>query len=80
MGSKNNGISSGEEGLSSVLPALSPEDTGLFRWGVCICCYKVIYANATNADGVLGPQNDCVAGGLQPEANMMKREVAYTTL
>lgn len=62
-----------------MLPVLSPEDTGLFRWGVCICRYKVIYANATNADRVLPAQSDCVAGGLQPEADMMKSEVSANT-
>lgn len=62
-----------------MLPALSPENTGLFQWGVRICHYKVIYANATNADGVLGAQSDCVAGGLQPEADMMKSEISTNT-
>lgn len=54
-----------------MLPALFPEDTGLFRWGVCTCHYKIIFANATNADGALRHKVTVLL-----EAGKMKSEVA----
>lgn len=62
-----------------MLPALYPEGAGLSRWRVCICCYKVIYANATDAEGGLQAQSDCVAGGLQPEADRIKSNISANT-
>lgn len=54
-----------------------PQKTvGSFQQGVCICHYKVIYANATNIDGILQAQSDCIAGGLHPRADMMKSEIS----
>lgn len=41
--------------------------------------FAFVITHATNADGALRAQGDCVAGGLQPEADMMNSEMSVNT-